>query len=43
MAEITLQTPLTQDVIRTLRENIGHIGHFHSAGNPGRHDLDEMQ
>jgi hydroxypyruvate isomerase len=31
------------DVIRTLRDNIAHIGHFHTAGNPGRHDLDENQ
>jgi hydroxypyruvate isomerase len=31
------------DVIRTLRENIGHIGHFHTAGNPGRHDMDDTQ
>src|SRR5262249_13052638 len=28
------------DVIRTLRDNIDYIGHFHTAGNPGRHDLD---
>ena len=31
------------DIIRTLRENIAHIGHFHTAGNPGRHELDESQ
>lgn len=31
------------DVIRTLRANIAHIGHFHTAGNPGRHDMDETQ
>jgi hydroxypyruvate isomerase len=31
------------DVIRTLRDNIGHIGHIHTAGNPGRHDMDETQ
>jgi hydroxypyruvate isomerase len=31
------------DVIRTIRENIRWIGHFHSAGNPGRHDLDGAQ
>ena len=31
------------DLIRTLRENIDHIGHFHTAGNPGRNDLDEDQ
>jgi hydroxypyruvate isomerase len=30
-------------VIRTLRDNIAQIGHFHTAGNPGRHDLDETQ
>ena len=23
------------DVIRTIRENIQYIGHFHTAGNPG--------
>jgi Hydroxypyruvate isomerase len=28
------------DVTRTLRENIAKIGHFHAAGNPGRHELD---
>jgi hydroxypyruvate isomerase len=31
------------DIIRTLRDNIDHIGHVHTAGNPGRHDLDEAQ
>lgn len=31
------------DVIRTLRDNIAYIGHFHTAGNPGRNDLDETQ
>ena len=31
------------DVIRTIRENIQHIGHFHTAGNPGRNDLDADQ
>ena len=31
------------DVIRTLRNNIQHIGHFHTAGNPGRNELDESQ
>jgi sugar phosphate isomerase/epimerase len=29
------------DVIRTIRDNIAHIGHFHTAGNPGRNELDE--
>lgn len=31
------------DVIRTLRDNIAYIGHFHTAGNPGRNDLDDEQ
>ncbi|MBI3912220.1 MAG: TIM barrel protein, partial [Armatimonadetes bacterium] len=31
------------DLIRTIRENIQHIGHFHTAGNPDRRDLDEEQ
>lgn len=31
------------DIIRTLRENIQWIGHFHTAGNPGRFDLDDAQ
>jgi len=31
------------DVIRTIRANIQHIGHFHTGGVPGRHELDENQ
>jgi hydroxypyruvate isomerase len=31
------------DIIRTIRENIRWIGHFHTAGNPGRHDMDDTQ
>ena len=31
------------DVIRTIRENIRWIGHFHTAGNPGRRDMDDTQ
>jgi hydroxypyruvate isomerase len=31
------------DVIRNLRQNIAYIGHFHTAGNPGRRDLDDEQ
>ena len=31
------------DVIRTIRENIHWIGHFHTAGNPGRNDMDDTQ
>jgi hydroxypyruvate isomerase len=31
------------DVIRTLRANIQYIGHFHTAGNPGRNELGPAQ
>ena len=31
------------DLIRTIGENIEYIGHFHTAGNPGRNDLDDAQ
>jgi hydroxypyruvate isomerase len=31
------------DIIRTIRDNIQYIGHFHTAGNPGRHQFDEGQ
>ena len=31
------------DIIRTIRENIQWIGHFHTAGVPGRHDFDDTQ
>ncbi|MFN8446112.1 MAG: TIM barrel protein [Caldilineaceae bacterium] len=31
------------DIIRTIRDNIKWIGHFHTAGNPGRRDLDNDQ
>ena len=31
------------DIIRTIRENMQWIGHFHTAGNPGRHELDASQ
>ncbi len=30
-------------MIRTLRDNIDYIGHFHTAGNPGCNELDENQ
>jgi hydroxypyruvate isomerase len=35
--------PTAGDFIRTIRQNIQHIGHFHTAGNPGRNELDETQ
>jgi hydroxypyruvate isomerase len=28
------------DIIRRISARIGQIGHFHAAGNPGRHELD---
>ena len=31
------------DVIRTIRDSINWIGHFHTAGNPGRNDMDDTQ
>ena len=31
------------DIIRTIRDNHIHFGHYHTAGNPGRNDLDEEQ
>lgn len=31
------------DVIRTIRDNREHIAHFHTAGVPGRHELDGTQ
>jgi len=31
------------DLIATIRKNIEFIGHFHTAGVPGRHELDENQ
>ena len=31
------------DLIRTVQENAAHFGHYHTAGNPGRNDLDDAQ
>jgi hydroxypyruvate isomerase len=31
------------DVIRTIQDNIRHIGHFHTGGVPGRNEIDETQ
>ncbi len=31
------------DIIRTITDYAEHIGHYHTAGNPGRQDLDEEQ
>ena len=31
------------DIIRMARENLQYIGHLHTAGNPGRHEMDDTQ
>jgi hydroxypyruvate isomerase len=31
------------DVIRTVRDYKDYIGHYHTGGNPGRHEIDETQ
>ncbi len=31
------------DMIRTIRDNIKYIAHFHTGGNPGRNEIDETQ
>ncbi len=31
------------DVIRTIRDNFAHLGHFHTGGVPDRHELDDRQ
>jgi hydroxypyruvate isomerase len=31
------------DIVRTVRDNIQWIAHFHTGGNPGRHEIDSTQ
>jgi hydroxypyruvate isomerase len=31
------------DIIRTIRDNFAFLGHFHTGGNPGRHEIDDTQ
>ena len=31
------------DVIRTIQDSIEYIGHYHTGGVPGRHEIDETQ
>ncbi|QDV35838.1 hydroxypyruvate isomerase family protein [Tautonia plasticadhaerens] len=31
------------DIIRTIERDHPHFGHYHTGGNPGRHELDETQ
>jgi len=31
------------DLVRTIKDNIAYIGHFHTGGSPGRNEIDETQ
>ena len=31
------------DIVRTINDSMEWIAHFHTGGNPGRHDIDESQ
>jgi hydroxypyruvate isomerase len=31
------------DIVRTVRDNIQYIAHFHTGGVPGRHEIDDTQ
>ncbi len=31
------------DIVRNIRDHFKWIGHFHTGGNPGRHDIDDSQ
>jgi len=31
------------DIVRNIRDNFQWIAHFHTGGNPGRHDIDDTQ
>jgi hydroxypyruvate isomerase len=31
------------DIVRNIRDHFRWIGHFHTGGNPGRHELDDTQ
>ena len=31
------------DIARTIRENLQYIAHFHTGGNPGRHEINGTQ
>ena len=45
----SVQGPMTGHVldrrrfIRTVTDNIKYIGHFHTGGVPGRHEIDDTQ
>jgi hydroxypyruvate isomerase len=31
------------DIVRTIRDNFEYLAHFHTGGNPGRHEIDGSQ
>ena len=31
------------DIIRTIKANYQYFGHYHTGGNPGRHEIDDTQ
>jgi hydroxypyruvate isomerase len=31
------------DIIRTIKEHHPYFGHYHTGGNPGRHEIDQTQ
>jgi len=31
------------DIVRTIRDNFQYLAHFHTGGNPGRHEIDGTQ
>jgi hydroxypyruvate isomerase len=31
------------DIVRNIRDNFQWLGHFHTGGNPGRHEIDDSQ
>jgi hydroxypyruvate isomerase len=31
------------DIIRTIQKNHQYFGHYHTGGNPGRHELNDQQ
>ena len=31
------------DIVRSIRDHFQWIGHFHTGGNPGRHEIDDTQ
>jgi hydroxypyruvate isomerase len=31
------------DICRTIQDNLQYLGHFHTGGNPGRHEIDDTQ